>query len=100
MNRLRWRGARRTGGGTIVELGVEIRCGFQPGKTQDRVQRHTGGGLEEKQGARVADQTTMILGSVPLMRASERRGLTGGDGEEQEQRDHTLHLVVRPARHV
>jgi hypothetical protein len=26
--------------------------------------------------------------------------LTGGDGEEQEQRDHTLHLVVRPARHV
>jgi hypothetical protein len=57
---------------------------FQPGDAQDRGLRHTDGGLQERQGAGKADQAAMIL--VPLMIRSERRGLTGNDGAEQEQR--------------
>jgi hypothetical protein len=79
--------------------GFEIRRGFQPGNAQDRGERRSARGLQERQGARVADQAAMILRLVPFMRGSERRGLTDGDGAEQEQRQRVLDPVACPPRH-
>jgi hypothetical protein len=41
----------------------------------------------------------MIVCLVPLMRGSERRGLTGGDGTEQQQHEQISNPVVRPTPH-
>jgi len=41
----------------------------------------------------------MILRLVSLVRGRERRGLTGGNGAEQEQHEHILNPAVCPAPH-
>lgn len=79
--------------------GFEIRRGFQPDKAQHRGHGRTGSRLHERQGTRIADQATMIVCLVPLMRGSERRGLTGGDGTEQQQHEQISNPVVRPTPH-
>ena len=79
--------------------GFEIRRGFQPGNAQDRGQRRFGRGLQERQGARVADQAAMILRLVLCVRGGQRRGLTDGDGAEQEQHERVLDPVACPSCH-
>ena len=79
--------------------GFEIGRGFQPGNAQDRGQRRRGRGLQERQRARVADQAAVILRLVPHVLGSERRGLTDGDGAEQEQREGVSDAVACAPRH-
>ena len=79
--------------------GFEFRWGLQPGDAQDRGQRRTGRGLQERQGARVADQAAMILRLVLCVGGSERRGLADGDGAEKEQRERVADAVRCPAPH-
>src|ERR1017187_9936760 len=99
LKELSWRGSGRTGGGTGVMRGFEIRWGLQTGDAQDRGQRRFGRGLQERQGARVADQAAMILRLMLCVGGSKRRGLAGGDGAEQEQRERVLDPGACPPRH-